>query len=94
MLSTKIARMSTVSIVVLLAACGSSDKLSIPVPPTTTTTTTTTTTASVVAGSIVKDNVSGATVTIKNAATGATFNAQAGLYASTCAPGAITINLK
>lgn len=73
MLSRKISRISTVSIVVMLAACGSSDNLSIPVPPTTTTTTTTTTAASVVTGSIVKGNVSGATVTIKNAANGATL---------------------
>lgn len=71
MLSRKISRISTVSIVVMLAACGSSDNLSIPVPPTTTTTSTTTTAASVVTGSIVKGNVSGATVTIKNAANGA-----------------------
>lgn len=55
---------STVTASVLLASCGGSDGPS-------TTTTPTTTAASVVTGSVVKGNVSGATVTVKNAATGA-----------------------
>lgn len=72
MLSRKISRISTISVVVLLASCGSSDSPSTSAS-TTTTPTTPTTSASVVTGSVVKGNVSGATVTIKNAATGVTL---------------------
>ncbi|MRV72822.1 hypothetical protein GJ700_14005 [Duganella sp. FT92W] len=89
MLSRKISRISTISVVVLLASCGSSDGPSTPAPATTTTTTTTTTTAaSVVTGSIVKGNVSGATVTIKNAANGATLGT-----GTTDASGAYTVSI-
>jgi hypothetical protein len=60
MLSRKISRISTISVVVMLASCGGSDGPA--TPATTTTTPPATTAASVVAGSVVKGNVSGATL--------------------------------
>lgn len=76
----------TLTLAALLASCGGSDYT--PPATTTTPTTTTTTTTTTVTGSVVKGNVSGSTVTVKNAGTGAVLGT-----ATTDASGAYTLTI-